>query len=109
MDNNRVIRDKLFDLCNDHRLSAAATTEIMESGTNYFFVDGNGIIQPLDKRWLSPQDYVSANAEHLTSGNTVILGQAKAKSEDEKFLARLAKLAEAGDMAGYRKLRQQRA
>ena len=106
MDDNKIIRNRLFDLCNDARLSANATINIMDSATNYFTVDDKGKIQALDKRWLSPEDYVSENAKHIAKGNTEILGQANPKNEEEKLYAQLAKLSKAGDTDGYRKLRQ---
>ena len=50
MDDNKIIRNRLFNLCNEKRLSANATTKIMDSGANYFIVGDKGKIQALDKK-----------------------------------------------------------
>ncbi len=106
MDDNKIIRNRMFDLCNEKRLSAAATIKIMDSGTNYFTVSEKGKIQALDKRWLSPEDYVRANTEHLARGNTSILGEARPIPEDEKRLSQLANIVASGNFAEFRKMRQ---
>jgi hypothetical protein len=106
MDGDKRIRNRLFDLCNEKRLSADATTKIMDSGTNYFVIGEKGKIQALGKRWLSPEDYVMANTKHLARGNTSILGQARPMPEDEKRLSQLAGVLAAGKFAEFRKMRQ---
>lgn len=103
----KKLRNKLFDLCNEQKLSASATSKIMDGGVNYFRFGLSGAIEPVGDKWHTLEHYVLENASHLKDGNESVIGHSRPLSEKEKLLLLLDEHARNGNMAGFKAVRKQ--
>ncbi len=106
-EDTKKLRSKLFNLCNDKKLSANATSMIMDGGVNYFRFGMSGEIEPIGDKWQSLEQYVVENASHLEHGNDNVIGLGQPLSEKKKLFLLLDEHAKNGNMAGYRAVRKQ--